>query len=63
MRGNGARPADSDSGNLANKCSIASRIDCFSGMGGGVGIWEGGEADYPSSFYNDGSIFRQQQFT
>lgn len=24
---------------LANKCSIASRIDCFSGMGGRVGNW------------------------
>lgn len=27
---------------LANKCSIASRIDCFSGMGGGVGACEKG---------------------
>lgn len=27
---------------LANKCSIASRIDCFSGMGGRVGICEMG---------------------
>lgn len=27
---------------LANKCSIASRIDCFSGMGRGVGICKKG---------------------
>ncbi|KAF6088808.1 NOP56 ribonucleoprotein [Phyllostomus discolor] len=47
---------------LANKCSIASRIDCFSGMARGVGSWEWG-AGCLSSFYNDGNIFRQQQFT
>ena len=47
---------------LANKCSIASRIDCFSGMARGVGVWEWG-AECLSSFYNDGNIFRQQQFT
>ncbi|XP_037667755.1 nucleolar protein 56 isoform X2 [Choloepus didactylus] len=46
---------------LANKCSIASRIDCFSGMG--VAYVGGSGADYLSSFYNDGNIFRQQQFT
>lgn len=44
---------------LANKCTIASRIDCFSGAGGGRGhrAWQGG------SLRCDGKIFRQQHFT
>lgn len=41
---------------LANKCTIASRIDCFSGArGGGDGV--------PGCLCNDGNIFRQQHFT
>lgn len=41
---------------LANKCSIASRIDCFSGAGGRAGGAGGALCD-------DGNIFRQQHLT